>query len=151
MKKRVRALLPFLLGAAYGLLLILLTFWLITGAADVVAFAAQMLRLEAAQDVVLALRQLEEAHIQLPWAVILLMGALALVLAWLLRRCRRKALISSCLAVVLVLPLTVMVLAFTTINGIRPANALLATGQGREYPAQTYASSGETWYFGFDI
>ena len=48
MKKRVRALLPFLLGAAYGLLLILLTFWLITGAADVVAFAAQMLRLEAA-------------------------------------------------------------------------------------------------------
>lgn len=149
MKKRVRALLPFLLGAAYGLLLILLTFWLITGAADVVAFAAQMLRLEAAQDVILALRQLEEARIQLPWAVVLLLGALALFLAWLLRRCRRKALVSSCLAVVLVLPLTVMVLAFTTINGIRPANALLATGQGREYPAQTYASSGETWYFGF--
>lgn len=149
MKKRLRSLRLFLPGAVYGLLLILLTWCLITGAAGLAAFAGKVLQLEVAQDVVQALRQLKDAHIQLPWVVIVVMGALSALLSRLLRRCRRKALISSCIAVALALPLTLMVLAFTTINGICPANVLLATGQGREYPAQTYASSGETWYFGF--
>ena len=149
MKKRLRFLLPFLLGAAYGLVLTLLTSRLITGAWRLAAPVAKLLKFEEVQEVALALQQLESARIQLPWLAIPLLGAAGVLLAWLLRRCRRKPLLSACTALVLAIPVTVLLLAFTTINGIRPANILHSTEQSREYPAETYVSSGETWHFGF--
>lgn len=148
-EKKLRFLLPFLLGAAYGLVLTLLTSRLITGAWRLAAPVAKLLQFEEVQEVALALQQLESARIQLPWLAIPLLGAAGVLLAWLLRRCRRKPLLSTCAALVLAIPVTMLLLAFTTINGIRPANILLSTEQSREYPAETYVSSGETWHFGF--
>ena len=90
MKKRLRVLLPFLLGAAYGLVLTLLTSRLITDAWRLAAPVAKLLQFEEVQEVTLALQQLENARIQLPWLAIPLLGAAGVLLAWLLRRCRRK-------------------------------------------------------------
>ena len=63
MKKRLRFLLPFLLGAAYGLALTLLTSRLITGAWRLAAPVAKLLRLEEVQEVALALKEQYEVTV----------------------------------------------------------------------------------------
>jgi len=149
MKNMGSYLLPALVGLAYGLVLILLSRLLITRMSGLFQLAAPLAGRKETEEIVRILSQLKNARIGSPWVSLLLFAGLWAVFFFLIRTCGRKILVSCCVWIPLLLPLTLLVLCFSTVNGIRPASLLLKTAAKSSYQTQTYASQGDSWYFGY--
>ena len=128
MKKTLKYALPPLLGALYAALAILLSRLLIRNLSGLFLWVGPMAGLDkntlsyGAQ----VLSQLNSAHILSPWLPCLLIGAAAASLAaWLISRRRIKRITIDLLVwILLLIPLALIVLWFTTVNSIRVSSLI---------------------------
>ena len=150
MKKWRTYLVPAAAGLVYGLVAVLLSRLLIRNLGGVFSFVNLFAKLEDGAHIVLVLSQLKQARLVSPWVAALLLGLVAGLLFFLLiHRCKRKVRIACWVWIPLLLPLTLAVVLFTTINDICPAAFLTDAPQTPVYQAETYASEGENWHFGY--
>lgn len=152
MKKQITYVIASFAGFFYGLAMLLLSRFFIANADALFSVASAIWGTtdSKTEHIVRILAQLKTAHIGSPWAAVLLIGALFSVLFWrMIRNRKRKALISCCVWIPLMLPLPLAVMLFTQINGIRPSAVLINTSETPSYQAETYTSDGDSWYFGF--
>lgn len=128
MKKLLKFTPPPLIGAGYAALAVSLTRMLIRNLSDLFLWIGPMAGLDegtlsyGAQ----VLGQLRSAQILSPWLPCLLIGASAAsLMAWLLSRRRVKRITIDLLVwLVLLIPLALPVLWFTTVNGIRTGSLI---------------------------
>lgn len=128
MKKTLKYALPPLLGALYAALAILLSRLLIRNLSGLLLLVGPMASLDegtlsyGAQ----VLAQLQSAQILSPWLPCLLIGAAAASLAaWLISRRRIKRITIDLLVwILLLIPLALIVLWFTTVNSIRVSSLI---------------------------
>ena len=150
MKKRITYIIASIVGVLYGLALLLLSRHLIFNLSGLFGLINRFAQIGDGDYIAQILSQLKNAQLASPWVAVLLIGwAAGAAFYFLIRRRKRKALISCCVWIPLLLPLTVAVMCFTAINGIRPAALVLDAPETPAYQAETYASEGDSWYFGF--
>lgn len=139
-------------GLFYALLLILLArlflFFLSNLFGGIAAFTgmdeADILHIST------VLAQLKNAQIASPWFTTLFIGTVTgTAFRALIRRCKQKKLITCCVWIPLLLPLTFLVLLGTEINNIRPATVLFGSANVNSYTAETTVSNGNAWHVGF--
>lgn len=152
MKKRFPYAIASLAGLVYGLMTLLLSRALITHsgvfARGICAIAA--VAESKAGHIVRILGQLKTADVVSPWAAVLLPGAAIGVLYYaLIRRVKRKRLLSCCVWIPLLLPLSFAVILFTQVNGVRPSALFIPAPKTPVSQAETYSSDGNSWHFGF--
>lgn len=152
MKKRYFYTFAALGGIGYGLVTIFLSRVLIRNLGGLFALIAPAFGIGETdrETVTQILRQLKSARILSPWLWALLIGAaLGAGLFFLLRNRKRKWLIPTLAGLFLLLPLTLGVLFVSEINGIRPSTVFTGGDTPAQYAPETFASQGESWYFGF--
>ncbi|MBQ2957450.1 MAG: hypothetical protein IJE08_13430 [Clostridia bacterium] len=128
MKRILRILLPALCGAAYAALAVLLSRLLITHLSGLFSLIAGPagLSADAAAYVSQILGQFRSAALVSPWLPALLIGAvIGMAAAWLIRlRHAKHITIDITLWILLLIPLSLVALYFTQVNGIMTGNLL---------------------------
>ena len=139
-------------GLIYGGILIVLSRFFLVCCGSLAGSISRAAGLDemTANQIQEALGQLKDAFVKSPYLIGLAAGVLiAGLFSILVRKCKRKKLITIIAGVFLALPLTLAVLFFTEINGIRPASAIFKSAEKVEDRTVTYDSSGDAWYAGF--
>lgn len=126
MHKMLRRALPLFPGAAYAALTVLLSRLLIRHLGGIAGFIGGMTGLKESNAAYAAqvLSQLTRASVVSPLIPALLLGAPAGWLLGLLKK--RRTLICVCLGALLLLPLTLLALWFTEVNGVQTGALLSA-------------------------
>jgi len=138
-------------GLLYSLTALLLSRCLITSLGAIFGWVSSIIGVaEDLKDfLVPVLSQLKGAQLGSPWLLLLLGTAAGALYGYLIRRCRRRRLLSGILAVVLFLPLLLVNIGFTQVNGLRPVSFLIKPWTDAPMQVQTLQDAGDTWYFGF--
>ena len=150
MKEKYR--IPVLGGLIYGCILILMSRFFFAYVGNIVGKISRLVGMDeiTANQIGEALGQLKEASVKSPYLIVFIAGILiAGLFSIFIRKCKRKKLVTIVVSVLMSLPLTLAVLFFTEINGIRPASAVFKTTEKVENLTVTYESSGDDWYAGF--
>lgn len=143
---------PVLGGVIYGCLLIFLSRFLLAYVGNIAGGISRLAGLDeiTVNQIRDALGQLKTASVKSPYFIALIMGIIIAVLFYvLIRNYKRKKLITICGGVLLLMPLTLAVICFTEINGIRPASAVFKSAEKVEKCIVSYEYSGGSWYAGF--
>lgn len=150
MKKQLKYAVAALAGGAYGLIAVLLSNLLLRNAGSLFRIIGTAAGVTETEHIAQVLAQLRTAAIVSPWiAVLAITMAAGVLFFWLVQRCKRKTLFSCLVWIPLLLPVVIAVTLFTEVNGIRPSAAFTGASESASYQTQTYASTGENWYFGF--
>lgn len=152
MKKWHSYVIALLAGAAYGLAMLLLSRFLIYNLGGLFSGISAITGIAEAEkkQIVQILDQLKTAHLVSPWAVVFLLGAVAgVVYFFLIQRCKKKILLSCCVWIPLLLPLALVMMCYTEINSVRLSGLWTDAPDAPTYQTETYASDGDSWYFGF--
>lgn len=143
---------PILWGVIYGSVIILLSRLFLSTVGNLAGRISRLVGVDeiTANQIGVALGQLKEASVKFPLLFVLIAGILiAVIFSILIRKCKRKKLVAIVVGILMVLPLTLTVLFFTEINGIRPASAIFKSTEKVEDHIVSYESSGDDWYAGF--
>ena len=141
-----------LFGAAYGILLVLLSRGFIRDLSGVFLLIGKIIKLdeELVKHVIQVLEQFKAAKLVSPWLFVLLIGiGVGILYFRLIRSRKRKVVISACLWSLLLIPLMLGIVCFTEVNGVCLANFWIKTSETPQYQAETYVSEGDSWNFGF--
>lgn len=150
MKKRNAYIIASLAGLLYGVLIIFLSRLIVQNLSGLFTGIAPIAGIGETEYIAQVLGQMKTARIVSPWIAVLLIGiAAGALFLFLIRRCKRKILIACCVWIPLAIPLTAAVLLCSEINGIRPVAFFTPPPATPVYQTQTYASDGDSWYFGF--
>ena len=143
---------PVLGGMIYASMLILLSRLFLVSAGSLVGTICKLAGVDeiTADQIKEALGQLKDASVKSPVFMVLIAGIVIVVLFYALtRKCKRKKFVTIFVSVLMMLPLTLLVLFFTEINGICPASWVIKTTERVEERVESYESLGDSWYAGF--
>lgn len=151
-KKYVSYITAAFIGILYGVLVVGLSRGLIRNLAICFRGIGKLagLKEDLLDNVTQALLQLKEAGMASPWAASLLVAAvLGVLYRWMIRKRKRKVLISCLVWFFLLLPFTVLTAGVTKVNDVSLLSLKVWHQEQQMPPAQTYESQGEEWYLGF--
>ena len=152
MKKWYPCVIASLAGIVYGLVMLFLSRFLIRNLSGLFCVISTITDIAngAENHIIQILDQLKTAHIVSPWAAALLLCiAAGIVYFFLIRRCNRKFLLSCCIWIPVLLPLTLLVACFTEVNSIRLSGLWTNAPETPAYQTEIYTSDGDSWHFGF--
>ena len=139
-----------LCSAAYGMIVLILTYCVIVHAKNLFKPLVYVVGLgEEWRQIADILGQLKTAEVSLPYIpVLLLVIGMAMWFAKLSRKTKAPKAAVICAGLML-LPLTLAMVAFTEINGICISAMVLKTEEKTEARTEEYESVGDGWYAGF--
>lgn len=139
-------------GISYGIILLCLSRYLIFNIESIFKIIANMIGLSEKEilEICTILTQFKKAEVVSPYIPVILISAVLVVLyAFLIRKSKRKKTITTCVWTILFLPLLLVMIMFSEINGIRISASVLKTTEKVEIQKEEYESTGENWYAGF--